>query len=238
MTQALFTWTGRCAIAGAFFLGVLVSGGAYADDAVHFGLAGTAGLSGFGLDLGVNVNRYLGLRATGETFSLTHNGSYSTSVSWDARLKLQQVGLLADVYPFAGVFHVTGGLIRDNTSLDMTAVPSGVGTLTFNGNAYPVTELNGAQGSVAWNKTVPYAGFGWGNLAGERGFHVTSDVGVLLSGSATTQLSAQCASGTAGQLCVQSGLNTDVAAEQAKLQNDANKLKVWPVLRIGIGFAF
>jgi hypothetical protein len=211
---------------------------ALADDDLHLGLAGTAGLSGFGLDLGVNVNRYVGLRATGASFSLNRNGAYATSVDWAARVKLQQLGLLADVYPFEGAFRLTGGIVKDDNRLDMTATTSGSGSLTFNGNTYPASELSGAQGSVSWGKTVPYLGLGWGNLAGSRGFHLTTDVGLLLTGSATTQLSAQCASGTAGQLCSQATLNADVAAEQAKLQNDANRLKVWPVLRFGIGFAF
>jgi hypothetical protein len=206
---------------------------AYADDSTHVGVALTGGLSGLGVDLGVNINSYLGVRATIADYSISHNGNYSTSVDWDAKLRLFQAGLLLDGYPFAGGFHLTGGIVKDGNKVTLNAQPSSNGTYTFNGTTYPASQISAASASVDWSKSVPYLGLGWGNLAGSAGLHFTTDLGVLITGSPSATISVSCAS---NQVCAQ--LSTNVAAEQTKLQNDVNKLTVWPVLRFGIGYAF
>jgi hypothetical protein len=206
---------------------------AHADDTTHVGVAVTAGLSGLGLDLGVNINSYVGVRATIADYSINHNGNYGTSVDWDAKLRLFQAGLLLDGYPFAGGFHLTGGIVRDGNKVTLNAQPSSTGTYTFNGTSYPANQISSASANVDWGKSVPYLGLGWGNLAGSAGLHFTTDLGVLLTGSPTGTISVTCAS---NQVCAQLGPN--VAAEQTKLQNDVNKINFWPVLRFGIGYAF
>jgi hypothetical protein len=206
---------------------------AHADDATHVGVALTGGLSGLGLDVGVNINSYLGVRATIADYSLSHNGNYGTSVDWDAKLRLFQAGLLLDGYPLAGGFHLTGGVVKDGNKASLNAQPSASGSFTFNGTSYPANEISAASANVDWGKSVPYLGLGWGNLAGSTGLHFTTDLGVLITGSPTATVSVSCA---VNQVCAQLGPN--VAAEQTKLQNDVNKVNVWPVLRFGIGYAF
>jgi hypothetical protein len=115
----------------------------------------------------------------------------------------------------------------------LNAQPSASGSFTFNGTSYPANEISAASANVDWGKSVPYLGLGWGNLAGSTGLHFTTDLGVLITGSPTATVSVSCA---VNQVCAQLGPN--VAAEQTKLQNDVNKVNVWPVLRFGIGYAF
>jgi hypothetical protein len=202
-------------------------------DSGTVGVAATAGLSGLGADLAVSINDFLGLRATVSGFSVSRNGNYGTSVDWDARLRLFQAGLLLDAFPFAGGFHLTAGVVDDGNKVNLNATPSASGTYSFNGQTYPASDIQSASASVDWGKAVPYLGLGWGNLAGSAGLHFTSDIGVLITGSPSATVSVVCA---ANQVCSQLGPN--VAAEQAKLQNDVNGLRFWPVLRFGIGFAF
>jgi hypothetical protein len=207
---------------------------AHADDGTHVGAAVTAGLSGFGLDVGVNLTDFLGLRGTFATYSLSHNGNYSTSVTWSAQARLRQAGLLVDLYPFgSGIFRLSAGAIDDLNQVTGTAQTTASGTLTFNGVSYPASSLAYANANVEWNKVVPYVGVGSGNLAGSRGFHFTTDLGVLISGSPSSALNVACA---AGQVCNQ--LAQNVAVENAKLQNDVHKLNLWPVLRLGFGYAW
>lgn len=202
------------------------------DDATHVGIALTGGLSGVGVDAGVNVNNYLGVRGTISGLSIGGDGAYGTSISWGATLKLFQAGLLADAYPFQGVFRVSGGVIDNGNKISLSAQQPH-GTYTFNGASYSASQLGPATASVEWRNADPYLGIGWGNLAGSRGLHFTSDVGILFSGSPKTMISVACAS---GQSCP--GLAANVAVENAKLQNDLSKVSVWPVLRFGIGYAF
>ncbi len=210
---------------------------AWADDETHIGAAVTAGLSGLGADVGVNINSFVGVRATIAGFSLDHNGNYSTSVDWTARARLFQAGLLLDGFPFAGGFHLTGGIVKDGNRINLVAQPSGSGTFTFNGNSYPALDVASAAASVDWSKTVPYLGLGWGNLAGSSGLHFTSDLGLLITGSPSATISVTCS-----PAFVQPGgcaqLVYDASQEQLKLQNDVHKITVWPVARVGIGWAF
>jgi hypothetical protein len=205
---------------------------AHADDETHVGAALTAGLSGVGADLGVNLTDYVGLRASVAGFSISRTGNYGTSVGWDARLKLFQAGALLDVYPFAGAFHVSAGIVKDGNRFSLDGKPSG-GSYTFNGVTYPAADVANASAVVDWSKAVPYLGLGWGNLAGSRGLHFTSDLGALITGSPTTSLTATC---NVPSAC--GGFDTNVAAERTKLQNDVHNVTFWPVFRVGIGYAF
>ncbi len=216
-----------------------LAGPACAEDPATLGVALTGGLSGIGVDVGGNINSYLGVRGTFADISISHNGSYSTSTTWNATLKLEQTGLLLDYFPFQGGFHLTGGVVKDGNKVTLSAQPVAGSTATykFNGNQYPTSDVSSANASVDWGKTVPYLGIGFGNLAGSKGFHFTTDFGVLFSGKPNAAINVNCspAGATAG---VCGALAGDVATDQAKLQNDVNKISIWPVVRVGIGWAF
>jgi len=207
-----------------------------ADDATHVGFAVTGGLSGLGADVGVNITDFVGVRATAAGFSISKNGNYGTDVTWNGNLKLFQAGALLDVFPFAGAFHLTAGVVQDGNKFTLTGQPSS-GNFTFNGNTYPSSDVASAAATVEWNKAVPYVGLGFGNLGGSRGLHFTSDLGALITGSPNATVNVVCSA--AGQVAgVCAALANDVAAEQTKLQNDVHKLTFWPVLRFGVGFSF
>ena len=219
-----------CALALAAIAGS--PGLARADDGTHVGIALTAGLSGLGADLGVNVTDYVGLRATVSDFSINRTGNYGTSVGWDARLTLFQAGALLDLYPFAGDFRLSTGVVQDGNKVTLNGRPSG-GSYTFNGTTYPASAIGNASASIDWSKAVPYLGLGWGNLAGSRGLHFTSDFGVLFTGSPNTSLSATC---NVPSACA--NFDANLAAERTKLQNDVHNVTFWPVFRLGIGYTF
>ncbi len=207
-----------------------------ADDTALVGVALTGGLSGVGADVALHVTDFVGVRATAAGFSISKNGNYGTDVDWNGNLKLFQAGALLDVFPFAGAFHLTAGVVQDGNKFTLTGQPSS-GNFTFNGNTYPSADISSAVGTVQWNKAVPYVGLGWGNLAGSRGFHLTSDIGALITGSPNATVNVVCS--PAGQTAgVCAALANDVAVEQTKLQNDVHKLTFWPVLRVGVGFSF
>jgi|SRR5450631_1718763 len=214
-----------------------IAGPARADDAATVGFAVTGGLSGLGVDVGGRITDYLGVRGTFSNISISHNGQYGTSAAWNATLKLQQTGLLLDIYPFAGGFHLSAGAVKDGNKISLFAQPNSNGTFTFNGNSYLASYIAAASSSVDWGKTVPYAGIGFGNLTDSKGLHFTADAGVLFSGKPTATMNVNCsAAGASAGIC--GALQTAVAADQVKLQNDVNKVSVWPVVRLGIGWAF
>jgi len=213
-----------------------MSGAAQAGDSTHVGVALTGGLSGIGADVAVNINDYVGIRGTIAGFNISHTGDYGTSVSWDATLKLFQAGALVDLYPFAGGFRLSAGVVQDGNKFTMSGKPAS-GNYTFNGNTYAAADLGSASATVDWSKAVPYVGLGWGNLGGSPGLHFTGDLGMLITGSPNATINATCsAAGQTAGICAQ--LATDAAAEQVKMQNNVHSITVWPVLRLGVGYTF
>ena len=85
---------------------------------------------------------------------------------------------------------------------------------------------------MSFGNVSPYLGIGWGNpVARDKGWGMTSDIGVLFQGSPRTNLTATCSpspcSGTT---------QGNVATENAKLQSDLKNFKFWPVVSVGISY--
>jgi glycerate kinase len=114
-------------------------------------------------------------------------------------------------------------------------LPTG-GTYTINGTTYSSTDVGSLQGDMSFNKVAPYIGIGWGNPAArDKGWGMTSDIGVLFQGTPKTSLVATCGAAIAGTAtCTQ--LQSDTAAENTKLQNDLRNFKWWPVVSVGISY--
>ncbi|KQQ89229.1 hypothetical protein [Massilia sp. Leaf139] len=151
--------------------------------------------------------------------------------------KLQTADALLDWYPRAGSgFRLTAGVLYNNTRFDAVAAPDQLGTFRLNGAQYSGADVGLLVGKVDFRKAAPYLGIGWGNaLNTERGWSFGGDLGVFHQGSARVSLrSERCVALSA--LCER--LARDVAAEQARLADDASDYKVYPVLRASLSYRF
>jgi hypothetical protein len=161
----------------------------------------------------------------------------SGQVEYDLDGKLQTVDALLDWYPRAGGnFRVTAGVLYNDTRFDATASPDQLGSFSLNGARYSAADVGLLVGKVDFRKAAPYLGIGWGNaLNSERGWRFGGDLGVFYQGSARVSLrSERCA--LAAALCER--LARDVAAEQARLADDASDYKVYPVARASLSYRF
>ncbi len=154
-----------------------------------------------------------------------------TQVSYDAKLKLFSFGALADVYPFAGKFRLTGGLYYNGNKLTMTGTPL-AGTYNINGTVYTAAQVGSLTSTVDFNKVAPYAGIGFGDPISSGspiGFNL--DLGVLYMGQPKTAITATGAAANPA-------LAASVAAEKQKLDNALSNMKFYPVASIGVTFRF
>lgn len=202
------------------------------------GVAGKIGSLGYGGELAVSISDDM-ITARFGVNTLTYNyNSKSSEIDYDFKLQLQTASALVDIYPFKGSFRTSIGLMYNNNSLSLTAKPTG-GTYTINGTAYPTSSINSVRGSIDFSKTAPYLGIGWGNpVAKGKGWGMVTDIGVLFQGAPKSSLTANCATTLTTTQCntLQTALGPDVAAENAKLQNDLRNFKYWPVASIGISY--
>lgn len=203
--------------------------------AADLGLTGDIGTTGFGLHLSTPLQQNMNTR-----FGLNYaKYKYSTStsnVNYDFNLKLNTFDALLDYFPSENEFRVSGGLVYNNNKIDATGLPTASGTYTINGNVYTAANAGQVNGNIDFRKVAPYLGVGWGNAVRKQsGWGFSADVGILFQGSANTSLTN---SGCTADAITCAQLGTDVAAENARLSDKADNLRLYPVVRVGASYKF
>jgi hypothetical protein len=205
-----------------------------AANAADFGAYGTAGTVGLGGGIVTSFNSHLGARLGYTAFDYKVKNVESSGLSFDGTAELGGLQAMLDWYPFGGGFRVSAG-VMENAKLSATAKPL-VDSYTFDGVTYTTADVADARGTAEFGSLAPYLGLGFGRaLSSDGRFAFTADIGVAFTGSADVQLNVTCTA-QAAALCTQ--IQSDVAAEQAELQADADDIKYWPVLSFGVSYRF
>ena len=164
----------------------------------------------------------------------TKNGTYTNGgddIPYTGSLRLQSIPVLLDYYPFHGVFRITGGVMVNQNAVNADA-SGGSGTYTINGNTYTAQQVGTLTAHIGWRRIAPYLGIGWGSKAARHaGFSMGFDIGALVTGSPHVTL-------TASNPTDNTQLASDVAAAQAKANNQASSYRFWPVIGLRVGYAF
>ncbi|MHB1566394.1 MAG: hypothetical protein ACYCXG_06715 [Acidiferrobacter sp.] len=188
------------------------------------------GTMGLGLTLAMPVMRgHLNARLVVNGGSVPwHVNSGGLSYHTDARWR--NAGVLADYFPFRGAFHVTVGAFYNDNRVNLTAIPLN-GTYTFEGLQAPAGAVGPVTGIVSFGRFAPYAGIGWGNLAGiPHGFVLTADIGVIWQRPHTT-LSAPGAA-------YNPDLATAVQSARDQIEIAAERFRLYPVIGLTFGYRF
>lgn len=156
-------------------------------------------------------------------------------IKYEAEYDRTQVGIMLDYFPFAGAFHITGGLFYNDHEWDMNAQAQD-GTLDVGDNTYDASDL-GLNANVTFAKAEPYLGFGWGNSIGNSGIALNIDFGLLYLGSASVSYGA---SGTIGGIDVSliPELNEDIEKERVELEEALQDFPFMPIIQLGIAYRF
>lgn len=189
------------------------------------------GTLGGGIELAHAFTDTLGFRIGANGLHYNTTATYE-SVDYDAKLKLESGQLLVDWFPFSSNFRISAGAMYNGNKLVLDGKPGPGGTYTINGITYAASEIGSLNGKVDFKSAAPYVGLGYGRPVG-KGLSLTADLGVLFQGSPRTTLTAICGTTTN---CAQ--IQSDVAAEQAKLNDDMSKYQYYPVVSIGLAYVF
>ncbi|MES1981027.1 MAG: hypothetical protein V4443_01005 [Pseudomonadota bacterium] len=198
-------------------------------------VTGRLGSTGGGVELSKLYSEKFTGRIGFNTFNY-NTGLTRNNINYDFHLKLQTATALADWYPYAGIFRVSGGLILNRNRVDLNAQPNSGNTYTINGRVYTSgSEAQSLNGGVRFNLIAPYIGIGWGNpVEKQKKWGLVSDIGLMLQGAPKTNLDVTCAPGYSG--CA--SLQNDTAAERSKLDSSVSNFKLLPVLTIGASYQF
>jgi hypothetical protein len=143
--------------------------------------------------------------------------------------------LLFDLHVFEGTFHLTAGLIKADIGVDFSGTLSD--SFITNGVQVNVSDLEG--GLITGDITVsdsykPYIGLGWGRKAAAgSGFSFSAEIVVALV-DPEVNLNATAS----GVGLSQDDLDAALNDAEKSAANDIADLDLWPVLSIGVNYAF
>ncbi|OIR15490.1 hypothetical protein GALL_38120 [mine drainage metagenome] len=183
---------------------------------------------GLGLGMGFQATDTIVARIGFNEFNKNFSTSSGT-LNYDGKLKLSSLDALLDWHLFGGATHLTAGIMSNNNKFNLTATPSG-GFYMINGTQYSASQVGTLNGDVSFNSVAPYLGFGWNSQPKNKGLEFKSDIGIMFQGSPKATLSY-----TGTQT---SAISSQVAAEQANLNDKLKNYKYYPVISFGIGYAF
>jgi hypothetical protein len=202
--------------------------------AADFGGTLSVGTTGFGAHLSTELMPNLNGRVGINALNYSYSGSTSNA-DYDFKLKLNTFDALLDYYPTSTAFRLTAGVIGNNNKVSLSAKPNASGSYTFQGNTYTSATAGQVNGNVDFRKVAPYLGIGYGNAVKDTGFSFSGDLGVAFSGNPRSSLTSSNCTASAG-VCTQ--LASDVASENANVQDKLNNLRYFPVVRIGVSYKF
>lgn len=218
----------------AFALAGLVASLTFGPAHAEAGITASAGTTGAGLHLSVEVAERMNARFGLNGLSYSRDGN-TNNVDYDFRLKMATVDALVDYFPTDGGFRFSGGVVYDGNKIDANGRPAN-GTYSLNGHLYPAAAVGSLNGQIEFRKAAPYLGIGWGNaVSKEKGWGFSSDIGVLFQGTPQSALINRGCTATSS-VCTQ--IAADVAVENRSLQDEVSKFKAFPVLRVGVSYMF
>ncbi len=193
-----------------------------------------AGTLGLGAEISFAVSQRVALRVGADTYTPKMRTITQEDVDYDVNAKLRSGSLLVDWFPFANNFRVSLGAILNRNKASGTGKPSG-GSFTLNGQTINASDVGSLDLQVAFKKTAPYLGIGYGRPV-KAGLSFISDLGVMFQGVPTSTLTATCsATATVGNC---NALQSAVAGEQSTVQDNISKFKYYPVVSVGLAYTF
>jgi hypothetical protein len=211
----------------------------------RFAIGVKLSLLGAGFEVAAPVTRRTNMRAGFNMFSYSRNFQ-KDGANYDGQVALKSMEAHYDIFPWAARFHISPGIltfigspVRANASVPAGQSFSLGGTDYYSDSMVPVT----GTGRINFNRVAPMVTLGWGNLVPRKHFSVPFELGVAFQGSPKSTLHLM------GNVCEAPGFNcrsvdsdptvqSQIVAEQAKINNSMSSFKVYPIISVGFGYTF
>ncbi|MGA2849595.1 MAG: hypothetical protein ABSE46_11415 [Terracidiphilus sp.] len=226
-------------------------------------LAFGAGVSplGIGLQVATNINPHFNIRGTGNVFKYSTNFT-TNGITANADLNLASAGVALDVYPTRLGWRISPGVLFYNgNQLSASTTVAGGTSFTLNdqtfysANTNTVTGATPVNGNAALGLNTTKPAFtittGWGNMIPRKGGHLSFpfELGVAVTGqpalNATLagwacydQAQTECTNISSTTDPIAIAVQSDLQAQIARWKSDLSPLKTYPILSIGVAYAF
>lgn len=192
-----------------------------------FRLGVTAGTLGIGPEVGFRPSDHFGLRANATFFSLGH-GLTVDDIDYHGKVKLRSFGLMADVFPFGGGFHLSAGARVNGNKARATATPDE--PIEIGDTVYDPAAVGTLAGGLKTKTFAPQLTLGFSGKRA-RGFNFGVEAGALFQG--TVRVRPLTLTSTLGVVS-----QADLDRARADLQDKVDDYKVWPILQLRLGYRF
>lgn len=189
----------------------------------------TGGTLGIGPEVGLRFSDHFGVRGNA-TFLGIGADFDSDDITYKGDLKLKSFGAMLDAYPFGGSFRVSGGARINRNYAGVRA--STTGSVEVGGDTYTSAQVGVLTGRADVKDLAPALTLGWGG-SNRKGFIFGTELGVLFQGKA--RLRQFTSNGT---LSNNAAFNASLERERRDLQDDIDKVSVYPIAQIMIGWRF
>ncbi len=201
-----------------------------------------AGTTGAGIHAGIPLSVQYGLHARiGANYLPRYSFSKKTEqVAYDFKASLRTIDFLLDWHPWRNGFRLTAGAIYNDNVINAIGIPNRVATFTFNNQTFDTTQIGKLVGQLDFPTLAPYLGIGWQTHdPAERGWSISSDLGIMYQGSPRTTLGVGgCVLPANGCDLAQTLLRPAIVSETARLNEDLREYRFFPVARIGLNYRF
>ena len=191
------------------------------------------GTLGLGVDISTPINDKLSARFNLNGASYTDKQTEDEN-EFEGTLDLLTAGVLLDYYPFKNNFRLSGGAYYNGNGFTGNIKPSADTVIDINGQEYTVDDIGSLDSDISFDKVAPYIGLGWGNNANSKGWGFTFDLGVMYHGEGEANLTPK---GIASIVNIPL-LDSNVAAEEKDINDDLSKMKLYPVVALGVNYTF
>ncbi|HTJ92989.1 MAG TPA: hypothetical protein VL424_07755 [Pararobbsia sp.] len=190
---------------------------------------GGLGTDGIGVGYAYSFTSFANVRGEFDGFSLSHSFT-SGDINYDAKLNLYHGGLFVDLFPAPSVvpFRFTAGVLIGGDNIDANANAIS-GTYTFNGTT---VSANGEtiHAKATFPTLRPYVGIGFGHGPLSKGWGAFFDAGVAYGRPHLDYDVPANIVAAAGQ--------DNVNAEEANLQDKVDRLRFYPIVKVGVTYRF
>jgi hypothetical protein len=201
---------------------------------------------GIGGEVAVAVSHRSNVRVGFNAFSYGHTFD-KDGVTYKGTLDLRSAQATYDLFLFKGLHISPGMLFYNGNQVTANASVPGGQTFTLSNTSYvsDAADPVSGTGKLTLYKAAPMLLFGIGNLVPRKSSHFSTsfEIGAAYQGPPRVTLNL------GGSVCDSTGLfcrtissdptiQSNIAAEQAKLNKSASPYKFYPVLSFGVGYKF
>ena len=187
------------------------------------------GTQGLGPEIAYRAGDYFGVRGNAGYLSYNHDQPVN-QISYNGKLKLNSVGLMADWYPMGGSFRFSLGARSNDNKISINSTPASA--VTVGNNVYTPAEVGTLSGVVTGNRFSPSLSLGYGGTLA-KGFTFGIELGVVFQGSPKVENYQ-----ATGALATNPAFQADLQTERARVEDNLHSYQYWPIAQIQLLYRF